>query len=150
MAPVQFASLRGLAAGDEILLFGARAGSCGELASLRIDGFLDNSGRRLEILGVGVSGQSDSAFHEFRPDRSGGLAAGEAEVAIVVKADPDDAEKIGGEAGEPAVARCTGLPCCRRGKAERTDRSASAAIDDVFHQTGGEKGDARIENGARF
>src|SRR5271155_817310 len=49
--------------------------------------------RRLdEGLHVGILRQQGSFFHELGPDGSGGLRAGEANIAVVVVADPDDAQ----------------------------------------------------------
>src|SRR5580700_8655887 len=107
---VIFATILGrLGARDKILLLGLRAGVGGELTRFRLDCFLNHARRRIECGGVHIGRERDGALHEFSPDRSGGLAAGESEVAVVVKSDPYNAKQIGGESCEPAVMRGAGL-----------------------------------------
>src|SRR5262245_51613752 len=76
-----------------------RAGAAGAAQAARqVDrDHLDALGpRELERLGR-------ERGHHLAPDRHRGAAAGEARGAVVVVADPDDAQAVAGEVGEPGV-----------------------------------------------
>src|SRR5580704_16430173 len=120
---------------------------CG-LAALRIDGFLDHTGRRSERLGVAVPWQRHGTLHEFGPDRRRRLTARELEIAVVVKTNPYDAQQIRGKAREPSIARGSGLARRRSREPHRADSDTGAAIDDVLHEAGYQIGDAWVEYGA--
>ena len=51
------------------------------------------------------------ALHEFHPDGQSAVRAFQLEIAIVVEADPHNADQLGSETREPAVARSAGLAC---------------------------------------
>jgi len=72
-------------------------------------------GRR-ERFGRGILPDGQRALHEFSPDGQGGMRAFDIELAIVVEADPDDAEQIGRETREPAIVRGARLTRRRRQK----------------------------------
>ena len=61
--------------------------------------------------------QRDGALHEFGPDREGGFGPLDLEFSVIVEADPNDAQKIRGETGEPAIRR-VGTGFSRRDRRE--------------------------------
>ena len=103
-AAMKFTELGGLATGHENFLLGLGAGGSGELARLRIDGFRDNARWWFEFLRFTVYRKRDCSLHEISPHGRRRLAAGQSQVTVVVKPDPDHAQQVGGEPGEPSVA----------------------------------------------
>src|ERR1700722_1819347 len=103
-----------LAAGDKILLCRLRAGRRGKLASLRIYGFFHHSSRGLEVLCFVICRQCNGALHKLTPNRRRSRAPSQSYIAVIVKSNPNDAEKVRGVTGEPAVARGARLPRCGR------------------------------------
>ena len=105
-----------------------------------------------EGLHVGVLGELDSALHEVGPDRCGGVGTlqfvgeGGGDVGVVVVADPDDAEEVGGVAGEPDVVGGAGFAGGGGGEAEGADGGAGATGEDAFHEGLGEVGGAGVED----
>ena len=70
-----------------------------------------------EGLHVGVLWELDGSVHELGPDGRGGVSALQLNVGVVVVADPDDAEEVGGVAGEPGVVLSAGFAGGRGGEA---------------------------------
>ena len=96
------AGLPRLGPGDEGLGPRLRAPRAGEEARVLVDVHEDDAlGRRRK--GVGFFPPSAS-FMKSTQIGQGGPGAGEAHRGVVVEADPDDAQEVGGEAGEPGVA----------------------------------------------
>src|SRR5205085_5746364 len=62
-----------------------------------------------EGFGVVVSGQGDGALHKFGPDGRGGISAAQAQVAVIVISNPDDAKQVAGVSGEPGIMRGAGF-----------------------------------------
>ena len=58
--------------------------------------------------------------------------AGHSNIAIVIEADPDHAQEVGSEAGEPSVAGRSGLSRGGQCKPARADARARALVQDVF------------------
>ncbi len=85
-------------------------------------------------------------LHELGPDGRGRESALELDVGVVVVADPDDAEEIGGVAGEPGVVAGSGFAGGGGGEAVAADGGGGAAGHDAFHEGLGEEGDAGIED----
>ena len=86
---------------------------------------------------VGVLGELDGALHELGPDGRGGVGAFDLDVGVVVVADPDDAEEVGGVAGEPGVVAGAGLAGGGCGEAVRADAGGGAVVHDAFHAATG-------------
>ena len=105
-----------------------------------------------EGLHVRVLRQRDGALHELGPDGRGGVGAlerlGEVvrNVGVVVVADPDDAEQVGGVAGEPGVVRGAGFASGGSGESACAHRGCGAAGHDAFHERLREVRDARVEH----
>src|SRR5258708_39814188 len=76
-----------------------------------------NAFRSVQILHVAVSGERGRVVHEVRPDGRSRGTPGQAEVAIVVEADPDHAHEIRGEAGKPTIPGRAGFSRRRQSKA---------------------------------
>lgn len=100
---------------------------------------------RCEGLHVRVLRELDGAVHERGPDGRGGVGALQLDVGVVVIADPDDAEQVGGVAGEPGVVRGAGFACCWCVEAVGSCGCARAARHDAFEQRLREVGDAWVE-----
>src|SRR3984957_19872936 len=145
-AAVNFAHLRRGGSLDVDLFTGAGAVRGGEFERFGIDHDGLNAVGGREVLHVFVGRELRGVNHEVGPDGRVGSTAGDSDVAVVVEADPDDADEIIGKAGKPGVARRAGLPCCGEREAARADAGGGAVVHDVFHQTGDEIGDAGIEN----
>src|SRR5271156_759028 len=118
MSAVQSAKLSWFAAGDEIFRDCLRASRSGKLTALWINRFGHNTGWSFKWLRVLVARQCNRALHEVGPERRGRLAAGQAQVSVVVKPDPDDAEKVRGEPCKPSIAGGSRLPCRGRRKTQ--------------------------------
>lgn len=103
---MQFAELSGSGAADVDFFTGGGATRRGQLQGIRIDHYGLHALGHLEVPDVAVTRQSGGFDHEIGPNGCGCLATLQAQVVIVVKTDPDDADEIAGEAGKPAVARC--------------------------------------------
>ncbi len=71
-------------------------------------------------------------------------------IGVVVVADPDDADEVGGVAGEPGVVAGSGLAGGRGGEATASDAGSRAVVHDAFEQGLGEVGGARIHHLFRF
>src|SRR5258708_36652942 len=82
----------------------------------RVDEHGLNAFRSVEILHVAVSGERGRVVHEVRPDGRSRGTSGQAEVAIVVEADPDHAHELRGEAGNPTIPARDGFSSCRQSK----------------------------------
>ena len=88
----------------------------------------DDPVRGVPVLHVPVFAVLVRALHEFRPDRQCGFRAFEIQVLRVVEADPDDADQLRGEAGEPAVPRSAGFTRCRQGESPRPRTPAAVPL----------------------
>src|SRR5579872_30497 len=145
-ATVNFAHLRRGRAEDVDLFAGARAIRRGEFERLGIDHYGLHALRRVKILHIFVGRQLRGVNHEVGPDRGVGIAAGEAEIAVVVETDPNDTDEIIGEACEPAVARGAGFTGGGQREAARANTGGGAVVHHVLHQAGDQEGDARVED----
>ena len=107
---------------------------------------------RREGFDVGVLGELDGTVHELGPDGGGGVGALERtcqstrDICVIVVADPDHAEQVGGVAGEPDIVGGSGFAGGGCGEAVRAEPGAGAEGHDVFQQGLGEVGDAGIED----
>ena len=98
-------------------------------------------------LHIGILRQGSCLLHELSPDRQGRLGAAQADVAIVVISDPDNAEQIAGVSGEPSVMRAAGFPGGGALKAKRAANiEGGSKVEHSRHHVGHNEGDARIEN----
>ena len=124
---VQLALDRRLGAVDKDL--GAHVGTerAGKLATLGTNLSRLDSGGGLERFGVSVRAELCGAFHELCPDRQCGTGAFQPLFAVVVKAYPNHAQQLAGEAGEPSVVGGSGFTCCRKCEATGTDSGAGSA-----------------------
>ena len=68
------------------------------------------------------------------------------DIAIVVIADPDNAEQVGGEAGEPAIMRGAGFSGRGGGEAPGPDSDRGTVIEHAFHHGSDYVRDARIKH----
>ena len=88
-------------------------------AGVRVNLQGDDSVRGGEGLGVAILAVIERTLHKLGPDGQRGMGAFEIEHAVIVEADPHDAQELGGEAGEPAVMRGSGFAGGRNGEAAR-------------------------------
>ena len=95
------AVLRRLRAREERFAEYVRAGGTGQLARVTVD--LDEPDTVWHLEGR-ARAPGQRGLHERRPDRQGGLRAGERDRLVVVEAHPDHGEQVGREADEPSVA----------------------------------------------
>jgi len=96
---------------------------------------------------VRVLGKLDSALHELGPDGSGGVGAFNLDVGVVVVADPDNAEEVGGVAGKPGVVAGSCFAGCRSSEAVPAYRTRSrAVVQGAFEQRLGKVRNAGVEN----
>ena len=133
------------------------AGGVGEQVGGVVELDLDDAGGRHKVLSIGVLRQLHRVLHEVGPDGTGGARALGIEdaqllfdVGVVVVADPDDAEEVGGESGVPGVVGGSGFAGGGRDEAHVADACAGAVriVEDLLHHADGEEGGARIEDGA--
>src|ERR1700730_8681250 len=102
-----------------------------------------------ERLHAGILRQGGRLLHEFGPNGGGSLRTTEAQIAIVVITDPNDAEQVGGASRDPAVVRAAGLPRRRSSKTATADRRETQPIvDDPFHHVGHDVSDPWVKNPA--
>src|SRR5262249_39766655 len=101
---MEFAELRRSGAGDVNLFAGYRAVRGGKLQGIGVNDVRIHAFWLVEFPDIAITGQGRGTNHEVRPDGPAVSPAGKAEVAVVVKADPDDADEVVCEAGKPAVA----------------------------------------------
>jgi hypothetical protein len=94
-----------------------------------VRGLVDAGGgdalRRGEGLDVGILREQDRALHELGPYGSRGVSAFDLDVGVIVVADPDDADKVRGIAGEPGIMAGSCLAGGRSGEAVPANRSRS-------------------------
>ena len=124
----------------------AGAGVVGEQVGGAVDADDVDAVGRGEGLHVGVLRELDGAVHELGPDGRGGDGAGELDVGVVVVADPDDADEVGGVAGEPGVVGGAGFAGGGSGEAVLADGGAVAEVHDAFEQRLGEVGGAGVHD----
>ena len=123
------------------------AGGVGEEVGGPVDADGGDAFRCGEGFDVGVLGKLDGALHELGPDGRGGVGAFDLDVGVVVVADPDDAEEVGGVSGEPGVVAGAGLAGGGSGEAVSANGSGSGAVvHDAFQQGLGEEGGAGVED----
>src|SRR5215472_17145398 len=149
-AAMHLAILGGLATLDEVFVLRLRAGCGGQLSSLRIHGSFHDAIGRCERLRTAIGGLRHGSLHEFAPDRRGGLAASQAEIAVIVKTDPDHTKQIRSVTSKPAVTRSARLSRCRRVEPQSTDWIAGAEVDHILHQRSRKKSHAGVEHRARL
>ncbi len=100
---------------------GVGTGGVGAQVGGSVDAYVGDAFGGSEGFNVGVLGELDGALHELGPDGRGGEGALELDVGVVVVADPDDAEEVGGVAGEPGVVAGSGLAGGGGGEAVAAD-----------------------------
>lgn len=88
----------------------------------------------------------DGAVHELRPDGGCGQGSDKFDVGVVVVADPDDADEIGGIGCEPDVVAGAGLAGGGGVEAKPADLVAIAEVHDAFEQRLGEIGGAGVHD----
>src|SRR5882672_4115102 len=132
MAAVELAELGRRRASDKDFIFRCGTIRRSEFQRFRVNGSRLHAFGRIEVFYVFVAGQRRRSEHEIRPDGRSRCAAGQAEVAVVVKTYPDDANEIRGVSGEPAIAGGSGFPCGGQSKSVRADGGSGAAIENVF------------------
>ncbi len=148
MEPAEVHRLR---AGDKDLFLTARAGGRREFAGVRIQLGGDDALGHLKLTRVLVGAQFVGGLHELGPDGQRGMCALEAEVGVVVEADPDDAQQIVGEAGEPAVVVGAGLAARGLGELMReASADPGSAVQHVLEHVGHNVGDARVHDADFF
>src|ERR1700746_1061067 len=111
MAAMKFAELRRPGTRNVNFFTSHGAVGCGEFEGVGINDVRIDALRLVPVPDITVAGQRGGANHEVGPDGGCGGASGEAQIVVVVEADPDDADQIAGESGEPAVAGSACFPC---------------------------------------
>src|SRR5262249_520415 len=101
--------------------------------------------RRIEVFHIAVAGEGGRFRHEVSPDGRVGGSAGQTEVAVVVKSDPDPANEVRGEPREPTIARSSGLACCGQSKTAGSNGRARTAVEHVLENAGDKVGHTRVE-----
>ncbi len=120
--------------------------SCEPVGGL-VELYIDHAGRLAEPAHIGILGQRAGLFHEFGPDRCGRLGTAQVQVAVVVVANPHNAEQVACVTGEPAVMRAAGLPGGGLFEAAPADGGvAQAEVHDPLHHVGHDEGNAGIEH----
>src|SRR5580704_3008958 len=74
----------------------------------------------------------------------------ELNVAIVIEADPNDADQPGGETRKPTVARGTGLAGCWQNESARPHPRARAGAQHFLHHVFHQVGHAGVDGGLAF
>src|SRR6202011_4066035 len=144
------AHFHGLRSLNEILTANLGTSGGGDLSRRWVNRGADNSGGRAELGHVAILAVLVGAAHEFGPNRERGFGAFELDIAIVVKADPDYADQLAGEAREPAVVGSPGLAGGWEIDAARVDAGAGSAAEHLFEQVVHQKHDARVQHGMMF
>src|SRR5947199_1306017 len=130
----------------EDLLSRGRTGRRREWACLRIDSGHGDPFRPRKRRNVAIARTGHGPFHEFRPYRGCRCGAGKAQLAVVVKPDPNDAEEVRGKARKPAVARGPGLSGRGGAESEGPHNSPGPPVDYIFENVGDEIRHARVED----
>src|SRR5437879_7796260 len=138
LSGVRFALLRRLSAFDEVLCTANRAflscKQCCRRINLRAHDAIRRSGK---ALATELRSQRERRFHKRSPDGQRRLCAFEAELGVVVEADPYNTHDVWSITSKPAIARCAGLACRRLLRKPHGSRSrGSAPVQDILHDVG--------------
>src|SRR5579871_194329 len=98
-----------LGSSDKYFVSHFRAAGRGQFAGFRVDPGRHDAAWHREFMHVPILRMLVRSLHEFGPNRQCAARSLEFNVAIVVEADPNHADQLGGETGEPTVVRGAGL-----------------------------------------
>src|SRR5260221_12743580 len=134
VAAMNLTVLRWRGTGYVYFFFGGRAIGSSQFGGFRVDHHGLNAIGLVKILYRAVAGQRGRFFHELGPDRRGGGASGQPDIAVVIKSDPDYGDQIRRESGKPAIARSSGLSSRRKREPSGPHRCSGAFVQYVLHQ----------------
>src|SRR5258708_33420000 len=104
VAAMNLAVLRWRGTGYVHFFPGGRAIGSSQFRGFRVDHHGLNAIGLVKIFYRAVAGQRGRFLHDLGPDRRGGSASCEPDIAVVIKSDPDYSDQVRGESGKPANA----------------------------------------------